>query len=374
MKIAIDALGINRVGGGRFTALKLIEGILEEDHENQYLIILTCAEPALYRFSNAEQRLIPEKHRLGMRIKAQTVLPGLLRREKVDVVHFAKNLGVLFVPCRSLVTVYDLTVLKYPTFFPLVDVLYWRTLQARFLKSVNRIGTLSESVRRDLVNYYGLPTEKINVVYRACDPSLRPLPRTVVDKVRSQYRLPKDFILTVGNISPKKNYETLVKALQLLSHEYQLSYPLAIVGGEYRPGERVPLQALVSKLGMENSVLFLGEVVGEELVGLYNAARLFVFPSLDEGFGIVLVEAMASGVPVIASNISAIPEVVGEAGILLENPLDHKELAAKMALLLTDCTLRESLIERGFLQARKFSWRESGKAYLKIYNELTESF
>ncbi|MBM3127434.1 MAG: glycosyltransferase family 4 protein [Chloroflexi bacterium] len=373
MKIAIDALGINMVGGGRFTSLKMIEGILEEDNVNEYLIILTCAEPDLYRFSNAKQWLIPEKHRFAVRLKAQAILPWLLHKEKVDIIHFTKNLGTFFVPCKSIVTVYDLTILKYPDFFPRVDVIYWRTLQACFLRWVGRIGALSESTRRDLVNYYGTPTEKIDVVYSAYDPGFRLLPKTVVDETRSRYGLPSDFILSVGNVSPKKNYETLVKALQILRHEYQLSYPLVIAGREYWPGGRRNLQALINQLDLENEVMFLGEVVGEDLVALYNAARLFAFPSLDEGFGIVLAEAMAAGVPVISSNTSAIPEVVGQAGILLENPLDHKELAAKMALVLTDATLRDSLIERGFHQARKFSWRKAGREYLKIYDKMIKS-
>lgn len=371
MKVAIDALGIDKAGGGRFTSLKLIEGILEEDRENQYLIVLTCAEPGLYRFPNAKQVLIQEKNRLAVRVKAQLMLPWLLRKERVDIIHFTKNLGVFFVPCKSLVTIYDLTILKYPAFFPFIDVIYWRTIQACFLKWVDRIGALSQSTQRDLIHYYGIPVEKIDIVYSACDTNFRPLPKRVVDDVRHQYQLLSDFILAVGNISPKKNYETLVKALKVLKHEYQLSYPLVIVGREYWTKGRRGLQALINQLGLENEVLFLGEVVGEELVALYNAARLFVFPSLDEGFGIVLAEAMAAGTPVIASNTSAIPEVVGQAGILLEDPLDHKELAAKMALVLTDVALRESLIERGFLQVKRFSWRKAGREYLKIYDKLT---
>lgn len=373
MKIAVDALGINTIGGGRSTSLKLIEGILEEDNQNQYLILVTRAEPNLYRFTNVKQVVIHEKNRFGVRVKAQQILPWLLRKERVDIIHFTKNLGAFFVPCRSLVTVYDLAILKYPEFFPFIDVVYWRTIQAFFLKQVDRIGTLSESTQRDLINYYGVPIEKIDVVYSAYDTRFRPLPKAAVDNMRSRYQLPSDFVLAVGNISPRKNYGTLVKALHILKHDYRLSYPLVIAGREYWPGGRRDLQALIKQLGLEDEVMFLGEVVGEDLVALYNAARLFVFPSLDEGFGIVLVEAMAAGVPVISSNTSAIPEVVGQAGVLLENPLDHKELAAKMALVLTDATLRDSLIERGFLQAKKFSWRKAGREYLKIYDKMIKS-
>jgi len=286
------------------------------------------------------------------------------------VVHFAKNLGAFFLPCKALVTIYDLTILSYPQFFPAVDVAYWRTLQALFLKTVDQIAVLSEHTKRDLLRYYRLPAEKISVVYSACDPMFQAMPRHDVEQVRTRYGVPRDYILSVGNISPKKNFETVVRALRYLKEVYHFPHQLVIVGKEYWRGGQRPLQQLIAELGLTADVLLLGPVVGRDLVALYNGATLFAFPSLDEGFGIVLVEAMASGVPVIASGTSAIPEVVGNAGILLRNPADDVELANAMASVITNVDLRNSLVQLGRERSRQFSWRRAGAAYLKLYQQL----
>ena len=370
MRIAIDATRIDRPGGGRFTALNLVQGILQEDHANQYLILVNKAEDSLRAFPNAEQRVIQTRNRFGVRVQVQMALPGLLRKEKIDVMHFVKNLGAFFLPCKSLVTIYDLTILSYPQFFPIVDVTYWRTLQAIFLRTVDRIAVLSEHTKRDVLKYYRLPPDKISVIYSACDPMFQVLPSSEVDRVRLKYGLSEDYILSVGNISPKKNFETVVRAVGRLKKTYHLSHKLVIVGKEYwEQGER-PVRTLVNELGLQDEVVFLGPVVGADLVALYNGATLFAFPSLDEGFGIVVVEALASGAPVVASGTSAIPEVVGDAGILLSNPTDDVELADAMACVISDSSLRKSMVKRGLERASLFSWRRAGAEYLKLYEQL----
>jgi glycosyltransferase involved in cell wall biosynthesis len=370
MRIAIDAIGIERPGGGRFTALNLIQGILQEDRGNEYLIIVSSEEPSLRQFPNATQRIIPEQNRFAARVKAQALIPFLLREEKIDIIHFAKNLGVFLVPCKTLVTIYDMTILNYPGFFPTLDVIYWHTVQRFFFRFADKISVLSESTKRDVMRHYGLPVEKIDVIYSACDPIFRPLEPEVVEETRMRYGLPPQYILSVGNISPKKNFSTLVKALGLLKQEYRLPHKLVIAGGEYWSEGALPLRELISSLGLHDDVMLVGTVVGQDLVALYNGATLFAFPSLDEGFGIVLLEAMASGTPVIASKASAIPEVVGEAGILLKDPQDHSELAKTMARVITDSGLRASLIQQGLQRAGQFSWRKAGRAYVRAYEQL----
>jgi glycosyltransferase involved in cell wall biosynthesis len=370
MRIAIDALGIERPGGGRSAVLNLIHGILQEDRGNAYLIIVSSEEPSLRQFPNVKQRIIPEQNRFAARVKAQALIPFLLREEKIDIIHFAKNLGVFLVPCKTLVTIHDMNIPNYPEFFPTLDVVYWRTVQRLFFRSVNKIGIVSKSAKRDVMKHYRLPAEKIEVIYNACDPIFRPLAPAIVEKTRIRYGVPSQYILTVGNISPKKNFETLVKALALLKREYKQHHKLVVVGGEYRSGSARPLRLLISALGLQEDVLLLGATVGEDLVALYNGAAVFAFPSLDEGFGIVLLEAMASGTPVVASKTSAIPEVVGEAGILLKDPQDHWGLAKTMARVITDGELRASLIQQGLQRAGQFSWRKAGKEYIRLYQSL----
>ncbi len=370
MRIALEATRKELAGGGRFAVMGLIQGILEEDQGNQYLVILNKEEPRLYRFPNVEQCVIQGQNRLELRLMAQMTLPRLLRQKRVDIVHFVKNLGVFFLPCKSVVTVYDLTIPKYPQFFPRTDVAYWRIIQPIFLRSVDRIGALSASTQRDLIKYYDLPQDKISVIYGACDPSFRPLTSACIDRTRNHYGLLGSFVLTVGNIAPKKNLSTLVQAFAMLKEEYKLPHKLVIVGDEYRPGGQRPLGDLIKRLELEHDIVFLGTATKANLVALYNAASLFAFPSLDEGFGLVLAEAMACGTPVVASGNSAIPEVVGEAGILLKNPMDAGELASAMSRVLTDVKLRETLVQRGFQRVRQFSWRKAGREYIKLYESL----
>ncbi len=370
MRIAIDAIGVERPGGGRFTALSLIESILQEDQENQYVIILSTQEPVLNRFSNATQKIIPERNRFVVRVKAQAIIPFLVRKEKIDIVHFSKNLGAFFVPCKTLVTIYDMTILNYPDFFPALDVIYWRTVQKLFSRSVDKIVALSESTKRDVLRHYRLPAEKIDVIYSAFDTAFHLVEPAIVEETRTRFGIPPQYVLTVGNISPKKNFDTLIKAFALLKHTYRLPHKLVIAGAEYWSGSARPLRALIDSLGLERDVMFLGTVVGQDLVALYNGADLFAFPSLDEGFGIVLVEAMASGTPVVTSGTSAIPEVVGDAGLFLKNPKDCSELATTMAQVIADRKLRGTLIERGLQRSREFSWRKAGRGYVRLYKRL----
>ncbi len=371
MRIAFEASRIESAGGGRFAVLGLIQAILEEDQGNQYLVILNQEEQRLCRFRNVEQRVIRSQNRFAARLSAQITLPYLLSQARVDIVHFVKNLGAFGVPCKSVVTLYDLTILKYPQFFPRMDVAYWRIIQPMFLRSVDKIGALSSSTQHDLIEYYGLPREKISVIYGACDSSFRPLDSTRIDEIRNRYGLPKHFVLAVGNISPKKNYLTLVRAFAALKEEHKLPHKLVIVGREYWPGGERPLSALIKQLGLENDVIFLRAVAKESLVALYNAASLFAFPSLDEGFGLVIAEAMACGTPVVASGTSAIPEVVGEAGILVKNPTDAGELASAMSRVLTDMILRATLAQRGLQRVKQFSWQRAAREYINLYESLT---
>lgn len=370
MRIAIDAIGIERIGGGRSYVLNLIQGILEEDQANDYLIILSSHEPSLRKFPNAKQWLVPERNRFIARIKAQALVPGLLKREKVDIVHFAKNLGVFLVPCKSIVTIFDMTILNYPNFFPRTDVAYWRTVQEPFLKSVDKIVALSMSAKSDILKHYQLDSEKIRVIYGACDPIFRQLNRTIVEKTLNRYNITTPYILTVGNISPKKNFGTLIRAFAALKKGNELPHKLVLVGGEYWNGGARALRTLIDSFRLGDEIRFFKTIPAEDLVALYNGAALFALPSLDEGFGIVLVEAMACGTPVIANSLTATPEVVGDAGILLHNPLDEGELHAAMLRALTDSKFRGSLVERGLKRAAKFSWRMAGREYVKLYEQL----
>ena len=165
MRIAIDAIGIGRPGGGRSATLNLLEALFEVDRENRYLVVLDGREPSLERYREKVRQVIaPIRHRILVRAWAQLVFPLLFRREAVDLVHFAKNLGTFFTPGRSVITIYDMTILAHPEYFPRSDVWYWRTLQRLTLQQVDKIIAISENTARDLVAFYDLPRDKITVI------------------------------------------------------------------------------------------------------------------------------------------------------------------------------------------------------------------
>lgn len=375
LRIALDVLGLGRPGGARTATLNLLVGLGELDTANRYVAFVEKPEPALERFPNFEQRVIPADKRLTMRLWAQTRLPGILRRERFDLVHHNRSLGVFGAPCPTIITVYDVTILTLPHLYPFIDVWYWRWIQPRLLRRMDRIVAISQSTRNDLERLLGIPHEQVDVIYAAPDPAFRPLEdRTFLPAVRQKYGLPEGFILFVGLMARKKNVPTLLRAYARLRQETDLPHPLVVVGRPFATSnDQRRVLHMVDDLGLGTSVRFTGLIPQEDVVALYNAAAAFVFPSLHEGFGLVPLEAMACGVPVIASNTSAIPEVVGDAAILLDDPTDDRKLMAAIARVLTDPELARSMVQRGFAQARRFSREGSARQMLAVYEQLARS-
>ena len=371
MYIAIDAIGISRPGGGRTATLNLLEPLFEVDRSNRYLLVLDREEPSLTRYGgNVRQLITPIRHRMLVRAWAQLVFPVLFRREGIDLVHFTKNLGTFFTPGRSVITMYDLTFLAHPGYFAWTDVCYWRTLQRLTLRSVDRIIAISNNTAEDLVRFYGLPREKIVVIPCACHPRYRPVGAEAISDARRRYGLPEDMILHVGSISPKKNLTSLLDAFALLVKHDAYQGALVLVGRVYEQCKGEDLPGYVERLGLSDRVVFTGSVPDDDLPALYGAAQFLVFPSVHEGFGIVLLEAMSCGLPVIASSMTALPEVVGDAGILLSDPRDAQEVRMAMNRLLQDDELRQDLRARGLRRCARFSRRTVASETARLYEEL----
>ena len=169
LKIALDVLGLGRPGGARTATLNLLIGLGELDPLNQYTVFLERPEPALDRFANFQQRVIPADKRLTMRVWAQARLPGILRREAFDLVHHNRSLGIFGSPCPTIITIYDVTILALPEFYPFIDVWYWRWVQPRLLRRMDRIVAISRNTKQDLETLLGIPGDHIDVVYAAPD-------------------------------------------------------------------------------------------------------------------------------------------------------------------------------------------------------------
>ncbi len=224
---------------------------------------------------------------------------------------------------------------------------------------------VSKATRQDLIALYGTPPEKISVLYHGVTADFKPIEdRSMLTAVRQKYRLgDRPYILSLGTVQPRKNYQRLVQAFAQLDP----SYALVIAGSKGWGGEGI--LAEVEKLGLAERIHFPDFVADVDLPALYSAASLFAYPSLYEGFGLPVLEAMACGTPVVASKRSSLPEVVGEAGLLVD-PLDVTAIAAAMAQVLADEDLHQRLSELGRLQAAKFNWGKTAAKLVELYQKL----
>lgn len=371
MRIAIDALGMGPPGGGRSATLNLLQGLLRIDSENEYLVFLEREESSLARLGrNVKCMVLRIANRFAARVWAQMVFPLILRKERIDLIHHVKNLGTFLSPCPSVVTVYDMTTLLFPHIFPSTDVLYWKYIEPLTLRTADRIIAISENTAHDMAVQYSLPKEKISVIYPSYDPIFQPMDSEATSEIRHRYQLPSEVVLHVGSISRKKNLLTLVKAFKLLKQEEGFGGKLVLAGRVYGKGYDAELYSYLAESNCRADVIFTGPLGADDLVLLYNSARVLAFPSLHEGFGLVPLEAMACGLPVIASPVWAISEVVGDAGLTLRNPKDPSELATAIKRVFSDDGLRRSMIQKGLTRASLFSRETQAQATLQLYGEV----
>lgn len=291
----------------------------------------------------------------------QGVWPFTAVRERVDLLHSMAFVTPFLHLRPTVVTVYDLSFLHHPERFPKAQQVYLATQTRRSCNWARRVITIAESGREDVHKLLGVPLEKIDVVYPGVDGRFRPLDALAIAEFKREKQLPERFILHVGTLQPRKNIETLIEAFGRLGDE---KVQLVLVGGKGWFYEEIFER--VQALGLTERVHFPGYVADEELPLWYGAADLFVLPSLYEGFGMPLVQAMGCGTPVIASNVSAMPEAVGEAGLLFD-PHDVEGLVERITAVLDNPTQAATMREHGLRQVQKFSWAAAGEQTAAVY-------
>jgi len=287
MRIAIEALGIHFYGGGRTATMNLLQALFALDTENEYLLFLNQPEPDL-EAPHVRQYIAPVKNRFAMRVWAQVALPWLTR--SCDVVHFVKNLGVFGLRVPFVVTVYDMTTLLYPELFPAFDVWYWRTIEKRTLWDAAKVIAISQQTARDIQDFYGLPPERIEVIYPACGRHFCPASPQDVARVRKVYQLPDEYVLHVGRID--------------------------LVGEQYKKKPDLSIYEKIGALGLQDVVQLLGAVPDQDLPAIYSGATVAALPSVHEGFGLVALEALSCGTPLVVNKAGAVTEVVGDAALV----------------------------------------------------------
>lgn len=378
--ILIDASDIDRPSGGRTAVLELFRALFACEGERSaawsYTVVVSQHEPS-FDLPHVRQIVLPLGHlpqggrRPLERLWIQSVVSHLTITRQVDIVHFARSMGGFTRPAHNVLTVFDLTTILHPELHSRSAVWYWRYIVPLHLRWADRVVAISQDVANGLVHHYGLPPSKIEVVYCApqsvFEDTLTP---DRIEQVRRKHNLPPRYLLFLGILAKKKNLPTLIHALHQLQAEGIPVPPLILAGRRYRQSDDSAILAEIRSLGLEGQVRYLGPVAEEDLPGLYGGAEVLLFPSLHEGFGIPCVEAMKCRVPVIAASSGAIPEVTGDAALLVAEPTDARAFAAAIRSVLEDEALRHDLIAKGLARAAEYSWARSAEKVRSLYRHL----
>jgi glycosyltransferase involved in cell wall biosynthesis len=288
-------------------------------------------------------------------------------------VHFTKNHATFLLSCPTVLTVNDLNRLHYPAMFSRIDVLYWKTIQPILLRHMTKVIAISKNTQRDLQHFYQLPDERIQVIYPAISPRFQrreTLGPRRVSEVLNKYAIRPPYVLSVGGMAVHKNVYTALSAFYtLLERGYLVDHSFVMVGDRVHTHNDRRLFELAEQHHGKN-VHFTGLVDDEDLPVLYAGADLFVYPSLYEGFGLSPLEAMACGVPVLASMAGSLVEVLADSAWLVERATDVEAVAEGMRAILTDRETWEDFRERGFKNVSRFSWRETARQTLALYRQI----
>jgi glycosyltransferase involved in cell wall biosynthesis len=367
LRIAIDARKLRDYGIGTYIR-NLLRHLSRIDSTTDYVLLCHGEDCGTLDALGENFRPVPERAP-GYSVREQLRVPLDLRREGIDLFHAPHYVLPPLVPCRSVVTIHDCIHLRFPQYLPnRFAYAYARASLWIAAHRSNRVLTVSEASKRDILKYFRVPPGKINVIYNAIDERYgEPPDDEEVARVRERYQLNDPFVLYAGNIKPHKNLERLIEAFHTLRKGDLEHVKLLIIGDEI--SKYATLRRAVHHYKLHKHVRFFGFVPDKTLAVLYRLAGLFVFPSLYEGFGLPPLEAMASGTPVITSNVSSLPEVVGDAALLID-PYDSGAIAAAMRRVLTEPALREDLRERGLQRVKEFSWERSVRRVREVYAEV----
>ncbi len=371
MHIVIDAhLAVKEIDG----VSRYLNGLLAElpkiDLAVQYTILSLPRQKSglpeeLFSYPNVTRF---ELDLMGPSPKQHFILPGLLKDLKADVYHHPQFDLPLRVKVPSVVTIHDLKYITHPEFLSkknrLKSIYIKKSLQ-RSLRVANKVIAVSQNTLNDLKTLFSFDPKKGTVIYHGVNSAAfnsRPN--------NGHFNMPSAFVLFVGTRRPHKNLEGLIKALALLHKDYHTNLDLVISGKAY--SDYTKPEMLAKELNIDSHVHFLDFVPDDELPTLYKSAKVVALPSFYEGFGLPLLESMAYGTPVIGSNVSSIPEVIGDAGLLV-NPLDPGDIAAKIHQIISNTELYKKLSHAGLARQKQFSWSSAAKSTFKVYVSMLES-
>jgi len=348
----------------------LLENLGRIDSENEYFLYYDS------RLNNTLRKVSAENLKFkGIAVQGekfhlweQWKLPQALKQDKIDIFHSPANTTMAASPCPVVVTVHDTHLQEIPrgTFF---DRIYYGKVQPWNIRRAKRIITPSEYSKKNIVTFMKVPCENIAVIPLGINKNFMvPLDNNLVDTIKAKLDITGPYILNAGGESPWKNVSRLIQAFAVLVEKYRIKEKLLITG--------IRTKAILDKhlceienLGLKGKVHVLGYIPDDDLMGLYTGAELFVYPSLMEGFGFPPLEAMACGVPVVASNAASIPEVSGEGALYCDGK-DSEDIAEKIYMVLSNKELRQDLISKGTNWVKRYRWERTAEETLEIYKRI----
>lgn len=375
--IDIRTLLENNYSGVNFYTSNLLQNILHRDQVNQYKFFVNSFKDKrkfeIFKNSNLKE------YYFNWPNKALNFCFTYFNWPKID--RLVKGVDLFFLPNINffafseriplITTIYDLSFERYPDFYSKKTNLWHKIINPKkLLKRSQKVITISQSSKNDLIDLYSIPADKIEIIYPAAGDNFKPFLKNdeYLLKTKQKYELPENFILYLGNLEPRKNIEGLIQSFEKLlsAGKNKLTDNLFLVIAGKPSWMYKNIFSLAAKSKYKSQIKFLGYVDEDDKPALYNLAKIFVYPTFYEGFGMPVLEALSCGVPVITSANSSLPEVTSDAALLI-NPYKLNDITDAISQLLTDENLTTLLRQRGLNQAKKFSWQKSAEKLLTIF-------
>ncbi len=367
MRIGINALYLipGKTGGMSVYLKNYLKYLQEIDTTNEYFIYISIeGTGTLNLFAKNFHEIccpLPARLRTLHYFWELVILPFQIWKDKIELLHSPANIAPLYLPCKSIITIYDVRSYFFSPDFPWSFTFIYKKLLPVMARRAAKVITVSEYSRKAISNVLGLSMDKIVVIPLA--PETGPVLEKAKEEIKTKHNI-EDYIFTLITAIPHKNMEGLIHAYKILT-DRQHEVPQLVIAGIKGPTLQ-KIKKQIEEWGLEKKIIFLGFVPDTYLPALYTSAKLFVFPSKYEGFGFPILEAMSYGVPVVSSNATSLPEVIGNAGLMFD-PNDPIAMADTIEHVLRDNVLRKTLIEKGLRRVTGFNWRKVAERTLEEY-------
>ena len=374
MRIGINTLFLlpgKRAGTLTYVS-SLVRALSQVDTENEYILFTNFQNHDVFKTDTKNIRrhlcpYVPENSKLRV-LYEQMILPSYVKQFGLDVLHAPGDVPPIMAKCAKVVTLHDMQYIawyaKYPEYASKAKLLYVKYLYPLGARKSEVVITISENSKRDIVKYLGIAENKVRVIHEASRFSLGTNHIEPDLSIFEKHRITKDYILSVASLLPHKNLNRLIESYALLMNN--IEHQIVLTGMNLSGINSI--KEMVRKKNIDSDrVIFTGYISEAELIALYKNASLYVLPSLFEGFGLPLLEAMSLGCPVAASARTSIPEVVGDAGVLFE-PEDPKAMADAIYSVLFDVNLRDRLVDKGYKREKAFTWKKAARETLVAYS------